>query len=229
MPIRKGDFIVGDVIQRFLTQDALFTFYVDAGEDLEFSADEEPHLQFIAESPKHARRIKHSTRIAFKRNRLRRCGSSPYVYLADNDILLPKKPIFRSFIDAFERHLALGAVGLCCHQNSNHVSCASMMLRRADFLAVGMLKDTATSCVCGYIGRKLEALGLRVIPVKAHKPVHLRTAYRQGYADYAVVKYETSPDSVLPLSFLEDTIRQYGTRFKLFIDNPYQAVNQIMA
>jgi hypothetical protein len=219
MPIRKGSFIVGDVIQRFLTQDVGFTFYVEAGDELAFSADDDVHLNLIAKSTQHAHRIKKTTMIAFKRNKLRTRGNSPYVYLADNDILLPEKPIFGSFIDAFERRTELGVVGLCYQKNSDHVACGSMMLRREDFLRIGELRDTATSCVCGYIARKLKELELHVVPVKTYKPTDLRSTYEQGYSDYREVRYELPPDGVLERSFLEDTVRWYGTRFKLFIDN----------
>ncbi len=216
MPIRKGDFVIGDVINRLLLQDVAFTFYVDAGEDFEFSPEQEQLLTLISTSDNNADRIRKSTRVAFKRNRLRTRGSSSYVYLADPDVLLPESPFFGSMIRAFERNPQLGAVGLC-YQESDHVACGSMMLRRADFIQIGELRGTGKACVCGNIRMKLHEANLQVVPLKTLRAQHLRSEYSEGYPDYHTVQYEASSDGVLPRDFLEDTIRQYGTCFRLFI------------
>lgn len=215
MPLRKGGFVIGDVLDRFLMQDSPFAFYVDAGDDLEITSDHEQLLAIIAMSPKNADRIQKSTKVAFKRNRLRERGDSPYIYLADPDVLLPERPFFRSAIRAFERNSQLGAVGLC-YQESDHVACGSMMLRREDLLQIGELRGTGMSCVCGYIQMKLQESGLQVIPLKTIRALHLKSEYRQGYPAYASVRCRISSDGVLPRHFLEETIQKYGTQFKLF-------------
>ena len=178
MPIRKGGFVIGDVIHRLLLQDVAFTFYVDADEDFTFSPEQEQLLTLVATSNEHADRIRKSTKVAFKRNRLRTCGSSPYVYLADPDVLLPERPFFGSMIRAFERNPQLGAVGLC-YQESDHVACGSMMLRRTDFIQIGELRGTGRSCVCGNIQMKLQESNLRVIPLKTLRARHLKSQYRE--------------------------------------------------
>ncbi len=216
MPIKKGAFVIGDVIDRLLLQDAAFTFLVDADDDFEFSPEREELLTLMSTSAEHANRIKKSTKAAFKRNRLRTCGSSPYVYLADPDVLLPEVPFFSSMIRAFERNPQLGAVGLC-YQEGDHVACGSMMLRRTDFIGIGELRGTSRSCVCGNIRTKLQESNFQVVPLKTLRAGHLKPQYREGYPEYQAVQYEVSPDGVLPRSFLEDTIGQYGTGFKLFI------------
>ena len=165
MPVKKGSFIIGDVIQRLLLQDVPFTLYVDAGEDLEISPDHERLLTLIATSPEDVNRIKKACSVAFKRNRLRLRGDSSYVYLADTDVLLPEQPFFSSMIRAFERNPDLGTVGLC-YQDSNHVASGSMMLRRTDFIKIGELRGTGKSCVCAYIQTKLREANLRVVPLK---------------------------------------------------------------
>lgn len=217
MPVRFGGFIIGDVLQRLLMQDASFTFYVDADEDLEFGPESERILALIATSPENAERIKKSTKAAFKRNRLRTRGNSPYVYLADPDVLLPDSPFFGSMIRAFERNQQLGAVGLC-YQENDHVACGSMMLRRRDFLQIGELRGTGRTCVCGNIQIKLEEFHLKVVPLRILRATHLKAQYREGYPAYEVVRYQASADGILPRSFLEEAIQKYGTRFKLFIE-----------
>lgn len=216
MPIRKGGFVIGDVIHRLLLQDVAFTFHVDAGEDFEFSPDQEQLLVLVSTSDKNANRIRKSTKAAYKRNRLRTCGSSPYIYLADPDVLLPESPFFGSMIRAFERNPQLGAVGLC-YQEGDHVACGSMMLRRTDFIQIGELRGTGKACVCGNIRMKLQEANFQVIPLKTLRADHLKSQYGEGFPEYQTVQYEVASDGVLPRSFLEDTIRQYGTRFKLFI------------
>jgi len=51
MPLKKGGFIVGNMIQGFLSQDVPFTFYVDATEELQFTSDQERLLELIAGVP----------------------------------------------------------------------------------------------------------------------------------------------------------------------------------
>jgi hypothetical protein len=218
IPIRKGSFIIGDVLHGLMLQDADFTLYIDAGEDFEFSLEREQLLELIATSDENAERIKKSTRAAFKRNRLRNCGSSPYVYLADPDVLLPERPFFGGMIEAFERNPQLGAVGLC-YQDSDHVACGSMMLRRTDFIGIGELRGTGKSCICGYMQMKLYEANLQVVPLKTMRATHLKAQYKEGYPEYQAIQYKLSEDGILPRDFLEDTIRQYGNRFKLYIQN----------
>lgn len=217
MPIRKGGFVIGDVVQRFLLQDTGFTFYVDAGEDMEFTPEHEQLLCLVAMSNENADRIRKSTKAAFKRNRLRTRGSSPYVYLADPDVLLPEYPFFGSMIRAFERNPQLGSVGLC-YQESDHVACGSMMLRRADLIQIGEFRGTGRSCICGNVQMKLQAANLQVVPLKTLRAQHLKSQYQEGYPEYQTVRYEAPPDGVLHLDFLEDAISKYGTRFKLFFE-----------
>ena len=222
MPVRKGGFIIGEVIQRLLMQDASFTFYVDGGEDLEMTSDHERLIALIATSPENADRITKSTKVAFKRNRmtdqLRMHGRSHYVYLADPDVLIPERPFFSSTVRAFERNPQLGAVGLC-YQDSEHVACGSMMLRRKDFLEIGKLQGTGRTCVCGNIQIKLQESNLQVVPLKTLRAVHLKAQYREGYPEYKAVECKVSDEGILPRSFLEKTIEKYGTRFRLFIQN----------
>ncbi len=229
MPVRKGGFIVGEVIQRLLMQDAPFTFYVDAGKDLEMTSDHECLIALIATSPENADRITKSTKVAFKRNRmtdrLRTHGRSPYVYLADPDVLLPERPFFSSTIRAFERNPKLGAVGLC-YQDSDHVACGSMMLRREDFLQIGKLQGTGRTCVCGNIQIKLHESNLQVVPLKTLRAVHLKSQYREGYPEYEAVECKVSADGILQRSFLEKTIDKYGTRFRLFIQDDNTKVSR---
>lgn len=215
MPIRKGGFVIGDVLQRLLLQDVAFEFYVDAGEDFEFSLEQEQLLALLSTSDEHAGRIRKSTKAAFKRNRMRILGSSPYVYLADPDVLLPERPFFGSMIRAFERNPQLGAVGLC-YQESDHVACGSMMLRRADFIGIGELRGTSKSCVCGNIQRMLQGYNYQVIPLRTLRAGHLKSQYKGGFPEYQTVQYD-APDGILSRSFLEDTIQQYGTSFKLYV------------
>ncbi|MFC1719235.1 hypothetical protein ACFL6S_36630 [Candidatus Poribacteria bacterium] len=216
MPIRKGAFVIGDAIDRLLLQDVASTFFVDAGEDFEFSPEQEELLTLVSTSDKNANRIRKSTKAAFKRNRLRTCGSSPYVYLADPDVLLPERPFFGSMISAFERNPQLGAVGLC-YQESDHVACGSMMLRRTDFMEIGELKGTGKSCICGYIQMRFHEAGFQVIPLKTLRAGHLKSQYGEGFPEYETVQYEASSDGIIPRSFLKDTIQQHGTGFKLFV------------
>lgn len=218
MPIRKGGFVIGDVIQRLLMQDVPFTLYVDAGDDLELSSDHQRLLELIAISPENAKRIEKSTKVAFKRNRMRILGHSPYIYLADPDVLLPERPFFGSLIQAFERNPQLGAVGLC-YQNNNHVACGSMMLKRKDFIRIGTLRGTGASCVCGYIQKQLQEFSLHVVPLKTLRARHLKSQYQNGYPEYKKVKFQLSSDFILPLSFLDDIIKKHGPHFKLFISN----------
>ncbi|MCZ6679073.1 MAG: hypothetical protein O7E52_17710 [Candidatus Poribacteria bacterium] len=218
MPIKAGSFIIGDVIQRLLAQDVPFTFYADAGEDLEISSDHEDLLALVATSARDVNRIKQAARVAFKRNRLRTRGDSPYVYLADTDVLLPESPFFRSMIRAFERNPQLGAAGLC-YQESDHVASGSMMLRRADFIDIGELRGAGKSCVCTYMQMKLQESSLAVVPLTKTRARHLKSQYSEGYPEYEAVQYQVSSDSVLPRRFLENTIEEYGTRFKLFVHN----------
>ena len=217
MPIRKSSFVIGDVIHRFLLQDATFTFYVDAGEDLELSPEQEQLLWLIATSNENADRIRKSTKAAFKRNRLRTRGSSPYVYLADPDVLLPEYPFFGSMIRAFERNPQLGSVGLC-YQESDHVACGSMMLRRTNLIRIGEFRGTGKSCICGNVQMKLQEANLQVVPLKTLRAHHLKSQYQEEYPEYQTVRYEVPPDGVLHRDFLDDTIRQWGTRFKLFFE-----------
>ena len=217
MPVRKGGFIIGDVIQRLLLQDAAFEFYVDASEDLEFSPEQEQLLALISTSDKHANKIRGSTKAAFKRNKLRTRGDSPYVYLADPDVLLPESPFFSSIIRAFERNPQLGTTGLC-YQNNDHLACGSMMLRRGDFAELGELRGTSRTCLCGNIQIKLHELDLQTIPLTKMRATHLKSQYGEGYPEYKEVQFESTPDGILPRSFLEDTIQQYGTSFKLFVN-----------
>jgi len=64
---------------------------------------------------------------------------------------------------------------------------------------------------------KLQESNLQVVPLKTLRAQHLKPEYSEGYPDYHTVRYEASSDGVLPRDFLEDTIRQYDTRFKLFV------------
>lgn len=224
MPLKNGGFIVGDVIQRLLIQDIPFTFYVDAAEEFEFTPDQERLLELIAGPPEdtsmNVNKIKQCTRITVKRNRLRSRGESPYVYLADADVMLPAQPVFQSMIHSFESYPQLGAVGLSYAPESDHLTAGSMMLRRKDYMQIGLLRDS-TFCACRYIARRLGDLGLRVVPVKqeALRPIHLKSEYREGYPEYEEVRSQLSDDGILDRSFLDDTIQQYGTHFKLFIDH----------
>lgn len=216
MPIKKGSFVIGDVIHSLLLQDVDSTFYVDAGADFEFSPEKEELLKLVSVSTENEERIRKSTRAAYKRNRLRDCGNSPYIYLADPDVLLPERPFFGSMISAFERNPELGAVGLC-YQPGNHVACGSMMMRRTDFAQIGDLRGTGKSCICGFIANKLHEAKLQVIPLTTIQAQHLKSEYSEGYPDYQEVQYEATLDCILSRSFLEDTIKKYDINFKLFV------------
>ncbi|MCH8292574.1 hypothetical protein IH992_15890, partial [Candidatus Poribacteria bacterium] len=140
MPLIKGGFVIGDVIQRLLMQDVDFSLYIDAGADFEFSEDHDRLLELITGPAEDKGRnvgiVKKRIRITSKRNRLRLKGDSPYVYLADADLLLPQKPFFGGMIRALAENTKVGAIGLCCYSDRDHVSCASMMLRRRDFVKI---------------------------------------------------------------------------------------------
>ena len=139
MPVRAGGFIPVNVIQSLLTQDADFTFYVDATDDFVFPKDHDEMLNLLGASPENEARIRTGIRTAFKRNKMRECGDSPYVYLADPDVLLPERPVLGSMVRGLERHPQLGAVGVR-YLNSRHIATGSMMLRRTDFERIGELK-----------------------------------------------------------------------------------------
>lgn len=217
MPARKNTFIVGDVFERYLMQDAAFTFHVDTTDDFIFSDAHEEMVKLMSTSPEGVYRIQTSIEAAFKRNKMRNCGDSPYIYLADPDVLLPERPVFKGMIDALERHPQLGAVGVC-YQENDHVGCGAMMLRRGDLERIGELKG-GQKCLCNFISRKLRDFGLFTVPFRTVRATHLKEGYRQGYSGYDVVRHQSS-DGVLEQGFLEDLIEQYGTHFKLFTDMP---------
>ncbi|ACY14245.1 hypothetical protein [Haliangium ochraceum] len=170
IPLRRGGFIPGRVIEMFVRQEVPFTLHVEPGPDLEFSPRDEALLHLLAESPDELPRIKHTTRIAHKRNRMLARGSSPFVYLADADVVFEERRFFPSMLRAFARHAQLGMVGLC-YQETRHVACGSMMLRRRDFERIGAIRGTAGSCACMFLGHRIKGLGLRVIPLKRSPPL----------------------------------------------------------
>ena len=219
MPIRKGGFITGDVIQRLLMQNAEFTLYVDAGEDFEFSEAHERLLGLTATSHENAEWIKCVVRAAFKRNRLRTRGSGPYVYLADPDVLLPTTPLFGGMIRAFKENPQLGAIG-ARYQDNDHLACGSMMLRRRDFMRIGPFRGAGISCECNYICKRLEALGMKVVLLKSVPARHLKSEYTQGYTEHTPLLHQLSADGVLQKAFLERMLQRHGPRFKLYCDTP---------
>jgi hypothetical protein len=103
-------------------------------------------LELIAASPRTTGRIQTTIRAAFKRNKMRRLGTSPYVYLADPDVLLPDAPVLGAMVRGLQKHPKLGAVGVCYHPN-NHVAAGAMLLRRKDWLRIGQIKGAGASCV----------------------------------------------------------------------------------
>jgi hypothetical protein len=245
MPVKKGGFIVEDVIDRLLEQNVEWKLYVDASED--FGFDQEI-VKLIATSVGEAEeRVEKRLKIAHKRNKMRRLGVSSYVYLADPDVLLPYGPsMFREMIRAFERHPRLGATGVP-YQNSDHVGAGSMMLRRSDFLRIGELRGVASSCVCSYISQSLLKLGLYTVPLRTVRGIHLKSEYskessrieseslkmekarsdqngsdeRSKYAEYRREEKELtrSEDGRIRGSLDKDELRSYkgkDAKFKLF-------------
>jgi len=187
MPVKKGGFIVGDVIQRLLMQDVELTFYINASNDFVFPPGNEEMLKLIATSAENEARIRKSILTAFKRNKMRRLGTSPYVYLADPDVLLPDEPVLDSMVRGLERQPRLGAVGVC-YQKGNHVSAGSMMLRRNDFLQIGELRGAGPSCICNYIANKLLEFGLYTVPLKTVRATHLKSEYDKEYSRLKKIK-----------------------------------------
>ena len=216
MPIRAGGFVVGDVLQSLIGQNIPFTLYIDASSDLTLPPQAEQLLELIATLPQEAGRIYKSSKAAYKRNKLRECGSNPYVYLADPDVRLPDAPLFEIAVEYLSAEPRIGAIGMCYHPQSEHVACGSMMLRRDDFLAVGELRGTGKTCVCGYITSRLQERGLSTVPVKRIRATHLRRQYQRGYPEYDEVRYTLAEDRVLPIDIIKQMIEKHGTQFKLF-------------
>lgn len=223
MPLKKGSFISGDVLQRFLRQDVPFTFYVDAGEDLALSADDERLLELITTSPEETSSLRRRAKVLFKRNRLRLLGRSPYIYLADADVLLPDTPVFGSITRVFEKYPQFGCVGVSYHDPDSgfcSVACGSMMLRRTDLIRrVGKIRGSSASCECRYIRQRLATHGLQALPLRdSVRAEHLDEEAEAGDSGYTDVRYQMATDGVVHRSFLEDTVAAYGTHFRLFID-----------
>ena len=216
MPIREGGFVVGDVLQSLIRQSVPSTFYIDTSSDLTLLPQAELLLELIATSPREAERIYRSSKAAYKRNKLRECGSNPYIYLADPDVLLPDAPLFKIAVEYLSAEKRVGAIGMCYHPQSDHVACGSMILRRDDFLAVGGLRGTGKSCVCGYITSRLQERGLRTVPVKSIRATHLKQQYQGGYPEYDEVRYILAEDKILPIDAIKQMIAEHGTQFKLF-------------
>jgi hypothetical protein len=224
MPVRHGGFIASDVLEKFPIQDVAFTFYVDATEDFSFTKAHGKMLKLTTTSRQHEYRMQISIKAAFKRNKMLLSGDSPYVYLADPDVLLPKRPVFGSMVDALERHPLLGAVGLC-YQENQHVGAGSMMLRRRDLERIGELKGGA-SCVCSYISNRLRDEGLYTIPFQTVRATHLKPEYEDGYRKYETVKYR-AVDRILDQNTINTLLQQSdGARFKLFIETPTKTTSR---
>lgn len=189
MPVKAGRFVVGEVINGLLNQengDPQLNIYIDASPDYDFPGNtrEEELLGLFAMSAGADREeIKRRLKIAHKRNRLRKSGKSPYVYLADADVLLPNNPsIFACMINGLEMHPRLGAIGVP-YQNSDHVGAGSMMLRRSDFLRIGDIGGAGALCTCSYIYRELLRLGLHTVSLKTVRAKHLKSMYSKDWPD----------------------------------------------
>jgi hypothetical protein len=217
MPIRKGTSVAGSVLQRFSMQDLPCTLYTDATDDFLFTQACEEMVKLTARTPEDEYRIRLSLKAAFKRNKLRLRGDSPYVYLADPDVLLPQRPVFASMVDTLERHPQLGAAGVCYQQN-NHIGAGAMMLRRSDFERVGELRG-GQKCICNFISARLREFGLYTLGFRTVRATHLKTKCNKGGNKHKVVRHK-SADGVLDRKVLEELIEQHGTRFKLFVEMP---------
>jgi len=198
MPIKKCGFIVGDVINVFLKQDVDWMLYINANDDLGFTDDEKNKIKLTAESAKEEETIMDRIRIASKRNELRELGGSPYIYLADADVLLPDKgTIFKSMFTALERYPQLGTLGMP-YLDGYHVGAGSMMLRRENFFQIGDIKGGGSYCTCGYISHKLLEFGFYTVPFKTARATHLKAKYSspetveewQGYAEIKVADFD---------------------------------------
>jgi hypothetical protein len=220
MPVKQGSAIRGDVLWRLSHQDVLTRIYVNAGEDLIFSTENERMmLQLTSTSARRQRNLEVNIKVGEKRNEMRECGNSEYVYLADADVLLPQRPVLPSMVDGFLRHPQLGAIGVP-YQRGTHVACGSMLLKR-DFLETHEFRGAGGSCICRNLADKLEARGLYVVPLQTVRAVHLpaesEPALQEVVAKVSANGDEVSDDGLLNRAFLEHLFKAYGVRFKLFI------------
>jgi hypothetical protein len=184
MPIKYGSSVRGDVIGAFLNQTVDWEIYINLEDEKTFKIDEEI-LQVTSESQEDKKDIEARIQIARKRNMLVDKGESPYVYLADADVLLNDEANSEIFNDVFgelvmglERHPRLGAVGLP-YQAGYHVGAGSMMLRRSDLLQIGDIRGAGSFCTCGYISHKLLHAGLYTVPLRTMRAKHVKV-YNEG-------------------------------------------------
>lgn len=220
MPVRKGGFLTGDVVRSLLNQDARLYIYVDAGDDLHFQGESEAILSLISSGDTHLGLIRKRLAACWKRNRLRLLGTSPYIYLADPDVLLPPEPLFGSMIDLLESDPEVGAVGLCyLPEYEGHVATGSMMIARDTLEQVGELRHLAKFCECDYIKDRLEAEGLRVCALRPGYITHLREEYAGGYPDYTPVSATPEIGGLIPNQILENAAARHGVRFKILFDS----------
>ena len=213
MPIKKGGFVVGEVINGLLRQEKSnekieLQLYIDDSDDYDFpgNATEEEIEKllglFAMSAGADREEIRKRLKIAHKRNQMmQKSSDSPYVYLADADVLLPDNPsIFAGMINGLEMHPRLGAIGVP-YQNSDHVGAGSMMLRRRDFLQIGGIGGAGALCTCSYIYRELLRLGLYTVCLKTERAKHLKSVYREdcpdGYRPVPLNSVRRSDDSPL--------------------------------
>jgi hypothetical protein len=199
----------------FLTQQVPISLYVEPGPDLTFSARDDQLLTLVAPTAQEVSRIKHTTKIAHKRNRLLVRGDSPYVYLADADVSFEKHPFLPGMIRGMTDHPQLGMVGLC-YQDTPHVACGSMLVRRQDIEAIGAIRDTASWCACMFLGRQIKEMGLRVVPLERSRATELDLA-ELGGQPVPDVHLAVASDGAVPRRSLEALLQQHGTRFRLFV------------
>ena len=92
MPVRFRGYIEGRVLRALFDQDVVTRLFVDASTDLDLSGDASDLLDTIAPDDDERTRIELRLRAGTKRNRLMHSGSQDFVYLADPDVLIPRRP-----------------------------------------------------------------------------------------------------------------------------------------
>lgn len=218
MPVRRGGFVVSEVVERWLLQDADLSLYVDAGPDLVLEGTAEAAIELLSSDPEHAGLMRLRMLASAKRNRLFERGRSPYVYLADPDVLLPPQPIMGQMVEALDADSTVGAVGLLyIDEYDGHVGAGAMLLRRSSLATIGTLRHLAKFCECDYIKHRLEAVGQRVLALPSDV-VHFRDDYAAGYADYPLQQIAVQPDGQVPVASLREFLSRQGAPFRLGFD-----------
>ncbi len=170
-PVRRGEFVRGEVIARLVAQTVDLAWYVAPGADRALTEDEREVIGLTSPGDFWAAHKCHMVPIVSKRRQLASHGDRPYIFLFDVDVLLPTPALLGGFARAFERFESLGATGTCYHVDwpffRHHLGCGCMMVRRSSWSALQPLRGSA--CECFTIRADLASIGLRTVPVDPHR------------------------------------------------------------